>query len=158
MRLAGLNKNDVANGEGICVSLFVQGCPHHCKGCFNEKTWNFNGGIEAPQDIDDIICDAIQDNGIQRNFSLLGGEPLAPENIKFSRHIINIVRDKFPNIKIFVWTGYVLNDLVLNEDLVNILSNIDILIDGPFKLEERDVTLKLRGSRNQRILQRGIDF
>ena len=160
MRIAGINYNDFANGEGVCVSLFVQGCPHHCDGCFNPETWDFNKGSELPFDIRGQLIKAITKNGIQRNFSVLGGEPLCPENVKEVNNIITGIRTAFPDIKIFVWTGYTLEELKAKQDLFieNILNNIDVLIDGQFELAYRDITLKLRGSSNQRILYKGIDF
>ena len=160
MNYAGLNTNDFANGKGVCVSLFVQGCPHHCPGCFNPETWNFEGGEELPSDIRGQIIKAISENGIMRNFSILGGEPLCEENIEEIDNIITSVRTAYPHIKIFVWTGYVLEELQRkNNEIINhILSQIDVLIDGPFIEAEQDITLELRGSKNQRILNKGIDF
>ena len=153
MRVANLNKNDTVNGEGICVSLWVQGCPHHCKGCHNPDQWDFNGG----EYVNDKIAEAITANGIQRNFSILGGEPLAPQNINDTYQILWHIKEKFPSIKTFVWTGYTLKQLQeMYKD--TLLENIDVLIDGPFIESQRDITLKLRGSKNQRILYRGVDY
>lgn len=159
-RYAGLMTNDFANGTGVCVSFWTQGCPHHCKGCQNPETWDFEGGLELPTDIRGQIIKAICANGITRNFSVLGGEPLCPQNIEEVDQIITSVRAAFPQIKIFVWTGYTLEELQKekNEHIINILSKIDILIDGKYEEKQRDITLELRGSKNQRILQRGIDF
>lgn len=158
VKFAAINKNDFINGEGVCVSLWVQGCPHHCKGCHNPEQWDFNGGNEI--DIDILINEiliAIEANGIQRNFSILGGEPMAQRNISNTLYILEQVKKHFPNIKTYVWTGYTIEELL---SLYNkeILQNIDVLIDGRFILEERDITLKLRGSKNQRILYKGTDF
>ena len=159
-RYAGLITNDFANGQGVCVSFFVQGCPHHCPGCFNSQTWDFDGGKELPSDIRGQITKAICANGITRNFSVLGGEPLCEENLDEVNNIITSVRAAFPHIKIFVWTGYVLEELQKKKDprIKNILSQIDTLIDGPFIEAEKDLTLELRGSKNQRILHRTVDF
>ena len=159
-RYAGLNANDFANGKGTCVSFFVQGCPHHCPGCFNPETWDFNGGKELPVDIRGQIIKAICANGITRNFSVLGGEPLCPQNRDGVNNIITGIRTAFPHIKIFVWTGYTLEELQAenNDSINNILNNIDVLIDGRYKEEEKDLTLELRGSRNQRILYKNVDF
>lgn len=159
-RYAGLNTNDFANGKGTCVSFFVQGCPHHCHGCFNPETWDFNGGKELPVDIRGQIIKAICANGITRNFSVLGGEPLCPQNRDGVNNIITGIRAAFPHIKIFVWTGYTLEELQAenNDSINNILNNIDVLIDGRYKEEEKDLTLELRGSRNQRILYKNVDF
>ena len=158
MRIAGLTKNDTTNGEGICVSLWVQGCPHHCKGCHNPDSWNFNGGEYINNwRLIEQISEAITANGIQRNFSILGGEPFAPQNIDDTYQILWHIKERFPSIKTFVWTGYTLQQLQdLYED--TLLDNVDVLIDGPFIKAERDITLKFRGSKNQRILYRGVDY
>jgi anaerobic ribonucleoside-triphosphate reductase activating protein len=158
MRIAGLTKNDTTNGEGICVSLWVQGCPHHCKGCHNPESWDFNGGEYKNNDILlKEIYDAISANGIQRNFSILGGEPLAPQNINDTYYILWEVKQRYPSIKTFVWTGYTLEQLKeMYKD--TLLENVDVLIDGPFIKAERDITLKFRGSKNQRILYKGVDY
>lgn len=159
-RYAGLITNDFANGTGTCVSFWTQGCPHHCPSCQNPKTWDFQGGKEVPTDIRGQIIKAICANGITRNFSVLGGEPLCDENLDEVDKIITGVRTAYPQIKIFVWTGYILEELKekKNDKINHILSQIDVLIDGPFIQAERDITLELRGSRNQRILYRGVDF
>ena len=159
-RYAGLIKNDFANGTGTCVSFWTQGCPHRCPGCQNPETWNFNGGKEVPTDIRGQIIKAICANNITRNFSVLGGEPLCKENLEEVDKIITSVRTAFPQIKIFVWTGYLLEDLKKkhNDKINHILSQIDVLIDGPYIDAERDVTLELRGSKNQRVLYQGLDF
>ena len=159
-KYAGLITNDFANGIGTCVSFWAQGCPHHCSGCQNPETWDFNGGHDLPTDIRSQIVKAICANGITRNFSVLGGEPLCEENLEEIDQIITSVRTAYPHIKIFVWTGYTLEELQKEKNLhiISILSQIDVLIDGPFIQEERDITLELRGSRNQRILYHGVDF
>jgi anaerobic ribonucleoside-triphosphate reductase activating protein len=156
MKYAGITKNDVVNGQGVCVSVWVQGCPHHCEGCFNPETWDFNGGYDVPNDIKGQVVKALSANGVQRNLSILGGEPLCPENSKLVLEILNAVRSAYPNIKIFLWTGEILSNLLSNKDSVvnSILDKIDVLIDGPFEKENRDFTLALRGSSNQRIYEK----
>ena len=145
--------NDVVNGHGVCVSFFVQGCPHHCPGCFNEETWDFHGGVPYTPEVKWNIIKAISANNINRNFSILGGEPLVPQNINMVWEVIDAVRHAYPNIEITLWTGYTYEELMVqpNENLLNILNTIDILVDGPFIEKEKDLSLKLRGSRNQRI-------
>ena len=145
--------NDISNGEGICVSFFVQGCPHHCPGCFNEETWDFNYGHEYTEDVKWKIIKLISANGIQRNFSVLGGEPLALQNIDMTYDIVKAVRHAYPDIIITLWTGYIFDELIKqsNEKILDILDMIDVLIDGPFIEKEKDLSLKLRGSRNQHI-------
>ena len=110
-KYAGLITNDFANGIGTCVSFWAQGCPHHCSGCQNPETWDFNGGHDLPTDIRSQIVKAICANGITRNFSVLGGEPLCDENLDEVDKIITGVRTAYPQIKIFVWTGYILEEL-----------------------------------------------
>ena len=149
-------ENDVVNGEGVCTSFFVQGCPHHCPGCFNEETWDFHGGQEYMESTKWEIIKSIGANGIQRNFSVLGGEPLAPQNIAMTAEVIDAVRHAYPKIKIFLWTGYLFDDLIsnLSDKMKQILINIDVLIDGPFVESQKDLSLKLRGSTNQHIYQK----
>ena len=149
MRYAGLIENDVVNGgEGVAVSLFMQGCPNHCQGCFNPETWDFNGGKEIEEDaLINKIIKAINKNGILRNLSILGGEPLCGLNIRFVNKLIATVKKEYPFIKIWVWTGY------LFEEIQDILSNyVDILVDGRFEIDKKDITLPYRGSSNQRVI------
>lgn len=154
MRYAEIIKDDMVNGEGICVSFWTQGCPHHCPGCHNPHTWSFCGGHEArPKVLIAKVLNMIEANGIQRNLSILGGEPLCKENVAFIRRLLAAAKEKYPNIKTYVWTGYLLEDL--NPEW---LDNIDVLIDGKFEQDKRDISLKLRGSSNQRVLYKNIDF
>lgn len=153
MRYAALKENDIVNGEGVVVSLFMQGCPHHCHGCFNQETWDPQGGKEI--DINKLIEkieNAISANGVIRNFSILGGEPFAPYNLRYTYYIVSRIREKYPNIKIYIWTGYYFDDIKDNEWVRNIIRNIDYIIDGPFEEDKKDITLKLRGSSNQHII------
>lgn len=154
MRYAGVIKNDIAAGEGVNVTFFTQGCPIHCPGCHNPQTWDFLGGQELTADTISDIVKAIGANDIQRNLSIMGGEPLCKENIFLTQMLIVNVKEKYPTVKVYVWTGYTYEDLVArNDQKVNwVLDNIDYLIDGPFVLAERDITLAMRGSRNQRVL------
>ena len=154
IRVAGINGNDFINGEGVSVSLFLQGCPFHCQGCHNPETWDPNGGDAWDwNDLINHIIELISANGVQRNLSILGGEPLDTyDKREFVHSLIKIIKQKFPNIKICIWTGYTYNELIKITDIEYILQNIDYLIEGPFKIEERDITLKWRGSRNQKII------
>ena len=156
LKYAKLMPNDVVDGEGICVSFWVQGCPIHCNGCHNQQTWDFEGGLELPPNYLELIDKAICANGVPRNFSLLGGEPLCEGNLELSYTILKHVREKHPSIKIFCWTGYTLETLSPKQR--ECLQFIDTLIDGPYIQEQRDITLKLRGSTNQKIRQKGVDF
>ena len=148
MKYAKIISNDYINGEGVCVSFWTQGCPHHCVGCHNPETWSFHGGIEdSEENIINTIIEAISANGIQRNFSILGGEPLCSENRDFIKKLTKTIRTYYPTITIFCWTGYLYENIEKTY-----LENIDVLIDGTFDINKRDITLKLRGSSNQRIL------
>ena len=155
-RYAGIIENDVVNGEGVCVSFFTQGCPHACSGCFNPETWDYSGGKPLPADYKEKIRDALVANGVQRNFSILGGEPLCPENRELVEDLVSFVRETFPSIKIYIWSGYRLSDLLSQNNTVinSILNKIDFLIDGPFVKELKDLTLKLRGSSNQGVYKK----
>lgn len=149
-RYNSINYNDTANAPGFAVSIYLQGCPHHCKGCFNPETWDFNGGQEFTEELLKNVKEKLYANGIKRSLCILGGEPLHEKNLEVLTNIIATIPNE---IKIYVWTGYTLEELVAKEDLrINwILNHIDYLIDGLFIEEERDITLKMRGSRNQRI-------
>lgn len=148
--------NDVVNGEGVCVSFWVQGCPHHCPGCFNPETWDFKEGQPYTEHTKWEIIEDIGANGLTRNFSILGGEPLDEHNLAMVEEVVTSVRQAYPNIKIFLWTGYTIEDLsgVFDSKLGRILNTIDILIDGPFIEAKKDLSLKLRGSSNQRIFKK----
>ena len=154
MRYAGIIKTDVAAGKGVCVTFFVHGCSQHCPGCHNPHTWDFDGGYEFTQDTMDNIIKALNANGVQRNFCVMGGEPLHPNNLFLTNKVMNEVRKKYPDIKIYLWTGYLYKDLIDKQEklLQNIFDNIDVLIDGPYIQEQRDITLPMRGSKNQSII------
>lgn len=155
MKYAGLMENDFTDGSGVCVSLWTQGCPHHCPGCHNPETWDFDGGYEVPDNIRGQIIKAISANGITRNFSILGGEPLCEQNLDFVYNVISAVRIAYPNIKIYIWSGYILEELTEknNPKIIEILKKANYLIDGRYIDELRDITLPLRGSSNQRIIK-----
>lgn len=156
IKIAGIIDNDIVNGEGISVSLFLQGCPFHCKGCHNPETWDPNGGITInEEDLTQNILKKLIANNINRNLNILGGEPLdTKKKNNYLAWLINTVKSLYPETKICLWTGYTYEKLksIDNKDLQYILNNINYLIDGPFKIEERDITLKWRGSRNQRVI------
>lgn len=160
MKYAGLIKNDIAAGPGICVTFFTQGCPHHCPGCHNPETWAFDGGEEFYPDLINEIAEALTANGINRSFCIMGGEPLCPENEFLTMLLIIEVRKKIPDVPIYIWTGYTLEELLQKGDrMKSILQSIDFLIDGPYKQELHDITLQMRGSSNQRIINmKEIDF
>ena len=153
-RYADIKYNDIVDGEKVCVSFWAQGCPHRCKGCHNPETWAFDGGYELTDEIINKMLDKIGENGIDRNFSILGGEPLCIDNIYLTKDIIKKVRERYPDITIYVWTGYTLRELIGDEIYDDILPMIDVLIDGRYIESERNLKLHLRGSNNQRIWRR----
>ena len=154
MRYSGLIKNDITAAPGLCVSFFTQGCPHHCPGCHNPETWDFNRGKEFTNDTLQEILEALTAQNIHRDLCIMGGEPLCQENAFLTRLIIQEVRKHVPNTKIYIWSGYTYEELKScgNPHIVDSLREADILIDGPYIEAERDITLPMRGSRNQRII------
>ena len=154
MRYAGIIKNDLAAAPGISFTFFSQGCNHHCPGCHNQQTWDFDGGKEFTQETLDFIKDNIDANGIERTFCVMGGEPLDPNNLFLTDLVISYVKDNFPNKQIYLWTGYTYEELLKRSDnrLKSILQKVNVLIDGPYINELRDITLSMRGSSNQKIL------
>lgn len=151
MKYIKIKPNDVVNGEGIMVSLWTQGCPHHCKGCFNTETWDFKKGKEFKEKQAHEILRLLDDKGVKRNLSILGGEPLCDQNIKGVLSLCRFIKQLRPQTKIYVWTGYVLEELVKKYSLEK-FSDIDVLIDGKFEETLKDLTLTMRGSKNQRII------
>lgn len=151
MRYIKIRPNDVVNGEGIMVSLWTQGCPHHCKGCFNTETWDFNKGKEFKEKQAYEILKLLDDKGVNRNLSILGGEPLCPQNIDGVLSLCRFIKKLRPQTKIYVWTGYVLEELA-NKYSLEKFSDIDVLVDGKFEESLKDLTLTMRGSKNQRVI------
>ena len=159
MRYAGIIKNDFSAAPGTSVTFFTQGCPHRCEGCHNPETWDFEGGEEVTHDTILEVIKAITANGLHRNLCIMGGEPLCPENQFLTNLIINSVKEKLPDTKIYLWTGYCLEDLDMsNNRIKSILEQVDCIIDGPYDKTKRDVSLFMRGSSNQRILYKGTDY
>lgn len=158
MRIAKIENNDMINGIGVCTSVWFQGCPHHCPGCHNPETWDFKGGYEISyEELEEEVLNKIGENGIIRNLSLLGGEPLCQQNIAYAQKIAAAAKERYPNIRIFCWTGSFVENII-DKYGKEVLEDIDVIIDGPFILEQRDITLPLRGSKNQRVLYNSIDF
>lgn len=153
MRYAGIIYNDVTAAPGLCLSFFVQGCPLHCNGCHNKHTWSFNGGLEFTDKTMNSILTGLTANGVHRTLCIMGGEPMAEENMFLTHLVISEVKRALPDTKIYLWSGYTLEELEKRSDnrTAAILSSIDCIIDGPYIESERDITLPMRGSRNQRI-------
>ena len=154
MRYSGLILNDITAAPGLCVSFFTQGCPHHCPGCHNPDTWAFEGGKQFTTGTLNEIIAGLTAQGIQRDLCIMGGEPLCEHNAFLTHMVIQEVRKKVPEVKIYVWSGYIYEDLLKSSSprIRGILESADVLIDGPFIAAERDLTLPLRGSRNQRVI------
>lgn len=140
---------DIANGEGIGTALFVSGCPFHCEGCFNPETWDYGYGKEFTQKTLISLIEATDKPYISR-ISILGGEPLAPVNLETVSLIIKSLKKRFPEKRIWIYSGYTYESL--NKNQLRVISKADILVDGQFIKEKKDLNLKFRGSSNQRII------
>ncbi len=147
MNYAEIKKVDIANGPGVRVSLFVSGCRNHCKGCFNPETWDFDYGRPFTRETEDEIIEALRPSWIQ-GLSILGGEPTEEENAAVLIPFLKRVRAVLPDKDIWLYSGYTYEVLRDKE----ILTLADVLVDGPFLLEQKDAGLAFRGSRNQRII------
>lgn len=147
MNYAEIKKVDIANGPGVRVSLFVSGCRNHCKGCFNPETWDFDYGRPFTRETEDEIIEALRPSWIQ-GLSILGGEPTEEENAAVLIPFLKRVRAVLPDKDIWLYSGYTYEALRDKE----ILTLVDVLVDGPFLLELKDAGLAFRGSRNQRLI------
>lgn len=157
MKYASIRKMDISNGQGIGISLFVQGCHFHCKNCFNYDTWDFNSGKEWNDDIKEEFLNLANKPYISR-ISILGGEPLCDENLHCILSLVDDIRKKYSHSKkIWLYTGYNYDNIISNIDFNDyirtlIISKCDILVDGLFVDELKDMNLKWRGSSNQRVI------
>ena len=150
MRYASIRRLDISNGEGLGVTLFTQGCPFHCKNCFNPETHDFDGGKEYTIDTKNAILSLINRAQIKR-FSILGGEPLIERNKEDMIDLWSSIKEIRPDIKIWVYTGNIFENV--KDDWYELLYNyVDVLVDGPYVDSKRDLRLKFRGSSNQRVI------
>ena len=149
MHYAQIRDIDIANGEGIRVSLYTQGCHIHCPGCFNEETWDFNRGEVFTDSIKKQLIDLINKPHID-GFTLLGGEPMSPENTEVIDQLLKDIREQCPNKTIWLYSSYLYEILLRNRK--NALKYVDVLIDCPFIEDLKDLKLKFRGSTNQRVI------
>ena len=147
MNYSAIKKTDIANGPGVRVSLFVSGCRNHCPGCFQPETWDFNYGEPFTKKIEKEIIKALRPSWIQ-GLSILGGDPMESENQKALLPLLKRVRVMLPYKDVWLYTGYRYEDIKDAE----ILRWVDVIVDGPFIEAEKDMSLPLRGSRNQRII------
>lgn len=158
MYFGNIKKNDIANGPGIRVSLFVSGCRIHCKNCFNKVTWDFNYGKEFTKEVEESILEELKSPFIT-GLTILGGEPFEKENQQGLYPFIRRVRNEYPNKSIWMFSGYIFDKDIYPKDgkshtdvTLSILSLIDVLVDGPFMEEKKNICLNFRGSTNQRII------
>lgn len=167
MRYASIRDLDISNGEGVGMSLFVQGCHFHCKDCFNQETWDFNGGKEWTDDIQRYFMELLARPYIQR-ISILGGEPLAPENAENVLKIVNEIRLLFGNEKqIWLYSGYSFEECTalgkgidqtsqifnqLNQVCYDIIEQCDVMVDGRYEADKKNLAYKWAGSTNQRVI------
>ena len=157
MNYAEIKKRDIANGIGVRVSLFVSGCTHHCKNCFNREAWDFSYGKPFTKDVEDEILGYLEPSFVN-GLSLLGGEPFEPQNQRALVGFLERTRKMFPKKDIWCYTGYTLETDLLSESRARcevtdeMLSMIDVLVDGEFIDELKNINLRFRGSENQRII------
>ncbi|MBQ7040041.1 MAG: anaerobic ribonucleoside-triphosphate reductase activating protein [Clostridia bacterium] len=157
MNYGEIKNNDIANGEGVRVTLFVSGCTNHCDQCFQPQTWDFCYGEPFTSDIEDKILEMLKPMHIQ-GLTLLGGEPFEPQNQKALLPFVKRVRETFPDKDIWAFSGFTFEEMNTKghhancDETKELLSLIDILVDGKFKIALKDISLKFRGSSNQRII------
>ena len=157
MNYGEIKTTDIANGIGVRVSLFVSGCTHHCKGCFNEQTWDFNFGKPYTEKTEEAILSALAPDYIE-GLTLLGGEPFEPQNQRALLPLLKKLREKMPNKTVWCYSGYLFDRELLTESRARcevtdeMLSLIDVLVDGRFVEAQKSLMLKFRGSSNQRII------
>ena len=147
MRYNLIRKMDISNGPGVRVSIFMQGCSFHCKNCFNQETWDFEGGKEFTDDTINKVLELCNKPEV-KGLSILGGEPMHPTNIEGTTKLAKAFKEKYPEKTIWTWTGFKYED-IKDKDVFNY---IDVLVDGQYKDELHDPTLKWKGSSNQRVI------
>jgi len=147
MNYAGIKNVDIANVPGVRVSLFVSGCRNHCPGCFNPETWDFDYGEPFTDKTEEELIKALRPSWIQ-GLSILGGDPMEPENQKALLPLLRRVKEELPEKDVWLYTGYRLESVSSSP----LLDLVDVVVDGPFIEAEKDISLAFRGSRNQRII------
>lgn len=149
MRYANIDRFDIVNGLDVGISVYTQGCPHRCFNCFNSETWDFNKGLEWTQAEEDMIISLMNEPYIKR-LTILGGEPLIERNKKDLCKLLKKVKKMYPNKKVWLYTGNTYENI--KDNFYDILKYVDVLVDGKYIDTLRDITLKFRGSSNQRII------
>lgn len=148
MRYNLIRKMDISNGPGVRVSIFMQGCGFHCKKCFNPETWNFEAGKEFNDETINEVLELCSKQHI-KGLSILGGEPMHPNNIEGTTKLAKAFKEKYPNKNLWVWSGFKFDEDLKDKEVLNY---VDVLVDGTYNDELRDPTLKWRGSSNQRVI------
>ncbi len=156
MNYANIKTYSIENGTGVRVSLFVSGCTHHCKDCFNEEAWDFGYGEPFTEATEEQILEALRP-AYMAGITILGGEPMEPDNQHGLIHLLQRIREELPEKTVWIYTGYLYEDLlpggrVYTDVTEKILACCDVLVDGPFIAEKKNISLKFRGSENQRII------
>ena len=158
MNFGNIKYNDIANGVGVRTALFVSGCTHHCKGCFNPETWNFSYGEPFTKETEDAIIKSLLPDYVH-GITVLGGEPFEVENQKVLCPFIERLKKELPDKSIWFFSGYTLEELIGEKEsrcrceiTDKLLSMIDVLVDGEYVEERRNISLKFRGSENQRLI------
>lgn len=153
MNIADIKKFDVANGTGVRTSVFVSGCEHNCKGCFNQIAKDFAYGEEFNGEVLELINTYVSNENVV-GLSILGGEPMNPKNLEGVFTIITYIKAHNPNKSIWLWSGYTYDELIARKCMltISILQSIDVLVDGKFDINKKDLTLKYKGSSNQRVI------
>ncbi len=157
MNYCNIKKWDIADGVGVRVTLFVSGCTHHCKGCFQPETWDFEYGKPFTKEVEDELLEALDHDYID-GLTLLGGEPFEPDNQRALVPFLRRFKEKFPEKDIWAYSGYTLDEELLKDSRARcevtdeMLSYIDVLVDGEFVQEKRNISLQFRGSENQRLI------
>ena len=157
MNYATIKNRDIANGPGVRVSLFVSGCTHHCKGCFNAVAWDFDYGQPFTEQTMDSIQEMLEPSFV-KGITLLGGEPFEPQNQPDLVQLLRKIKAKYPEKSVWAFSGYLFDQDILPGTLGDpaitreFLSYVDVLVDGRFEEDKRDLTLRFRGSSNQRLI------
>ena len=148
MRYNLIRKMDISNGPGVRVSIFMQGCSFHCKNCFNKETWDFKGGKEFTDKTIKEVLDLCSKEHI-KGLSILGGEPMHPNNIDGTTSLAKAFKEKYPEKNLWIWSGFKFDEDLKGKEVLNY---VDVLVDGVYKDELHDPTLKWKGSANQRVI------
>ena len=148
MRYNKIRKMDIANGPGVRVSIFMQGCEFHCKNCFNSETWGFDGGEEFTDETINRVLELCENKNVE-GLSILGGEPMNPQNIEGTTKLAKAFKEKFPEKNVWAWSGYTFENYIKDKEVSKYL---DVVVDGQFVDEERNPSLEWKGSANQRVI------